>query len=140
MCWRSKKIVKCVAEEDINVFKIVTLYLNGKTKLTSYFFDHVYTLGQTVSSYIELCPNEKKIEKGLHSYDTSCEIGRLSVTPSVLVYDSDKGEENIGIYEQWSYAYLAKMNCVIPKGAVYYRNEYGEYVSDKLTPIDYEML
>jgi len=32
------------------------------------------------------------------------------------------------------------MECIIPKGAKYYVNEYGEVVSDKIKPISYERL
>lgn len=130
MCWESKTLpVKNIAEENIEIFKICTLY---DYEIHAYFnADFVYTLDK-VYEQKKLIMYERHIlyqgyfvEEAFHSYSNSCLIYWLDFNTISI-----NGTRYIG-------PYLIKVKGYIPKGAIYYINEIGEIVSDKIVLTDY---
>lgn len=142
MCWYSKKeSIKKVAENDVPCFKVVQMEDDGS--LVSVYYGKVYKPKRTYK-HKNLIPkklvyqsfNEYRISKGLHSYATDVEITNNCIGTIIMV----KGLVPIGRIPLWfsnNYKF-AKVNCIIPKGAEYYENEQGEYVSTQLKVIGYE--
>ena len=142
MCWVTydKKYKKFkVAEEDIPVFKVVR-----KNSLLSYYTDYPYILNEIhttepikINHSLVYHGEEWKIEKGFHSYSVECitEIARGARGWNIKVYDSDKKTVLLDYYEMSS---TCKLECIIPKGSLYYVNEWGEYVSESILPFKIE--
>lgn len=126
MCWKSYRYSdkKCfVAETDIKTFKILSL---RKHTLYAYYQNYKYTIGK-INSVNSLELVEDTISEGFHSYDINNDY--LSVLGGILIL----GKNNIEFLDYYSYGNrIVKVECTIPKGSMYYRNSYGEIVSDKL--------
>ena len=147
MCWTSanKPILK-TAEEDISVKKVL---MDG---MTSPFFYMKWKKNKVQESNRPLNPFEIStrfgwcIEEGLHSCK---EIYRLIIPKVTMLTDLQKDckinpDYNYRYYSSQpnvdashfvmglNYAECHVFDAVIPKGAKYCLNEYGEYASDKL--------
>lgn len=129
MCWRGKNIKK-KAVEDIHVFKIGT-YVD-ETCATSYFQRFLYEVGGKYRSEIVLKRNAGDritINEGLHSY--SFFKTAIAGTKNSLIVRS--GLDYLETYPTTTFGVeLAKIYCTIPKGAIYFENEFGEIVSNEL--------
>ena len=117
MCWfgLNKSIV---AEKNIKVFKIC---LKKKGKILSYYNEFVYEVGAEYSATFGIRIKDFgriAIYEGLHSYSSDC---------CLKIYKE-------GIYCDWfgRGEPIVKVDCIIPKGAIYYENEKGEIVSNRL--------
>ena len=131
MCWSTKKpAVLKMAEKDIAVFKVVE---QVDEKLLSYCKGFPYEIGKLYETRIgdrkvkcgRLC-----IEEGFHSYSNKCKwkpLDQITDTIHKVTFGNCVLAIDISIlYEH------VKVNCIIPKGALYYENEHGEIVSDKI--------
>ena len=126
MCWmtiKSKHKHPNVAKRDIVVGKFVKIDTgnNGNGVMKPLIFDDddfIYKFNERYTSKFRFIDTEKckAILNGLHSL--SIKKGKECKYPHM------SPEKDIRYIE-----------CVIPKGATYYRNEFGEYVSNELIPI-----
>jgi hypothetical protein len=132
MCWIcNNKPERLIAKECITVYKVVQIYPDGK--ILSYFNDFPYKLGgiyNTVITVKHLKDGHNDfyfIEEGFHSYNYQLEIGIDPFPQTPIAYGKSSARYyGVGIYG---------MLCVIPKGAEYYVNEYGDIVSTAIKPI-----
>lgn len=123
---------KRIAGNDIEVFKVCELYKNGK--IHSYYkHSVVWNVGETKRRVICQChtPSIRSREKicigrGLHSYAVDKIVLKLA-----------DGHLHIG-GEFYYPRNLIRLNCVIPKGADYYCDGNGTYVSSSLKVIGFE--
>jgi hypothetical protein len=132
MCWISNnKPERLIAKECITVYKVVQIYPDGK--ILSYFNDFPYKLGEIYKTVITVKHLKDGyndfyfVEEGFHSYNYQSEIGLDPFLQTPITYDRN-GTKYYGdaIYG---------MFCIIPKGAEYYVNEYGDIVSTSIKPI-----
>jgi len=143
MCWYSyKEPIKKVAENDVPCFKVVQL--NDDGSLVSVYFEKVYKPKRTYK-HKNIMPKKVNytskryfslIREGLHSYATDVEITIDNECSMIMVKEFVKVSK-IPLWFSNNFKF-AKVNCIIPKGAEYYENEQGEYVSTKLKVIGYE--
>lgn len=94
-------------------------------------YGEVYELGVTsysdIASILDTCGN--MTINGIVSYDRK-----------LTIYRDKNGyirmlEQSLHATEATNLSTTKIMECVIPKGAFYYKNKSGEYASNKLTPI-----
>lgn len=120
MCWFSNIPVNCItANEDIKVYKI--LHKNVKGQLISPIYDFKWEIGKL---YVENdIPNypSSVINKGFHSLKTT-PIRRFG-------YWWNRSYRNFPLLIDRCHFVCV---CEIPKGSIYFENEYGEIVSNKL--------
>ena len=133
MCWVTSKTPQSkLAEEDISVFKIVRRHLQA------YYQDFQYSIGEVFKTEMSVplfSPCKVfYIEEGFHSYSNQeCKTAFTETLsePIITVFHVFHGE----LHRLDSYVDGCILECVIPKGSVYYKNPRGEYVSDKIKPI-----
>jgi hypothetical protein len=138
MCWITKKkeyIERRVADSDIHVFKICYRYIDDKTDwYESAYYNYVYEIGRHYRQELGIpdlneFDNDYIIDEGFHSYDaSSVRIGLSGCDHIQVILKSRFG----GIFKNSSIRTVVRLNCIIPKGASYYVNEEGEYVSSEL--------
>jgi hypothetical protein len=121
-----------LAEEDIPVFKIV------KRNLTAYYRNFHYSIGEVFKTEISVPMYSPckvfYIEEGFHSYSNQeCKtaITETLSEPIITVFHMFHGE----LYRLDAYMDACILECVIPKGSIYYLNHKGEYVSNKIKPV-----
>lgn len=132
MCWISNnKPERLIAKECITVYKVVQIYPDGK--ILSYFNDFPYKLGGIYNTVITVKHLKDGyndfyfVEEGFHSYNYHLKIGLDPFLNMPIAYDESNARYyGVGIYG---------MLCIIPKGAEYYVNEYGDIVSTSIKPI-----
>lgn len=109
MCWISKTCIKQIATEDIPIFKLMEKVTPFNCvsfiQYFNYNYKHLYSLDSEI--VVETRYGCYTIYKGFHSYDI-CLLPDFEVIRNSLV---------VG---------------VIPKDAVYYKNELGEIVSNQI--------
>ena len=132
MCWYSPvSPPKRIATEDIPVYKIVYVSIDGKL-IVSFFQGKEYKLNKTYK--IKRLNLEKikyswpdyecyKIEKGFHSYSYVNEIAD----------EFYKADMYKALYLTLN-KYIKIMKCIIPKGSIYYVND-RTVVSDTIKPV-----
>lgn len=137
MCWISEdKPIKMIADKDIPCAKIMEK-LTGK--LRSLYYGKNYKLGETYSmeSEIAVCHHyydsfghvQYEIDEGFHSYRPDiCRIYKNNVFELFVneCFDSMLMPTDVIV------------DCIIPKGTVYYENEAGELVSERIKIISYK--
>lgn len=140
MCWEAKKkeyLVKHIAEEDIPTFKIVK-GTGGHKFLPIYFPNVYYVIGVVQQSLKELTvldgtwayAGSGVINEGFHSYKENYIATEFS---GLAIWVMSKSYALDHIVRDGEYY---KLSCVIPKGATYYENEHGEFVSNAILPVD----
>lgn len=109
MCWISKTCIKQIATEDIPIFKVMEKITPFNCVSFVLYFKYNYNKLYSLDSEIvvETRNNYFAIDKGFHSYD-------INLLPDVEVIRS------------------SLIVGVIPKDAVYYKNELGEIVSNQI--------
>lgn len=109
MCWISRTCIKQIATEDIPIFKLMEKVTPFNcVSFIQYFkynYKHLYSLDSEI--VVETGDYVYTINEGFHSYDI-CLLPGFEVIRNSLV---------VG---------------VIPKDAVYYKNELGEIVSNQI--------
>ena len=115
MCWESNKLpVKRIAKKDIYVYKIVEsidkFNCISAVKYFKYQYNKIYTQENLITFYSK--GNIWTIEKGFHSYKT------------LLKAKAD--------YNKLHNDYYIIVQCIIPKGSTFFKNENGEVVSDSI--------
>lgn len=134
MCWRGKDDRK-IAKKDIPVFKIV--YKNPEVGLVSCYRYFRYKVGSIYSSRIKKksMVSHVCITNGLHSFSNSCKIIEgdrwIDINYKTLELDDYDKDGKLKLY---------KLECVIPRGSAYYKNDHGEIVSSRLKILKAEKL
>jgi hypothetical protein len=145
MCWYSSNkedFEPKVATEDIPVIKVVLK--EESDKYISVYYAHPYQVGDMCESsiVIEGDDYETRISQGLHSYSKDVvlsrrKLGDTSWKPSSRLYIDSP--DHIWVLDSFVLKEdMAKLNCIIPKDSVYYVNECGEYVSNRLKVVSAE--
>lgn len=142
MCWDGKD-KKQIAEKDIAVFKIVRKkksLLKERNTFLSYYYQKHWNLNKKQESEIVKQQSNYKdsieIHIGLHSYDSSMiRIVKDHMIFQIYSYISPVPLDSFLYTEN-----LYKMDCIIPKGSIYYENEHGEIVSDVLIPTKFTLI
>ena len=146
MCWHGILKNRKIATEDLKCYKIVSKF-NYEPFFRPYFRCNdspmIYEVGKTY--YGKICPekvaggaNLIAIHEGIHCYDLSVHIFHRD---KYEVY-RDKYEVNyllpcgiflkLGIFSSRTDCKAVLMECTIPKGTLYYMNDKGEIVTEKL--------
>ena len=119
-----------ITEEPIEVYKVLRKNSLGEL-YAPYIYGFNYMLGkiyETTIEFLDISERHIKIGKGFHSYSKEC-ISTLN-TEWVGVASITGGTKLLGfVISIRSYTVV---KCIIPKGATYYENKYGEIVSNKL--------
>lgn len=130
MCWATNKKAVCeIAKEDIRIFKVCSPSAINPEVLISSYWGFTYELNKVYSAKKELevlsCLNDicySEVHEGFHSYASDCTILKNGI---ISIWNSNKFLDSYNSDDVIVYGY-------IPKGANYYLNERGEYVSDKI--------
>lgn len=122
MCfYKTRQSKVLIAKRDIKVYKIGN-YADNDSFNPFFYKDFKYSVNQTVFENVDFTD---MIERGLHSY-IMCELAPFAT--DINLYSGRNFLYSISalIYT----IYLGEF--IIPKGAIYCLNRYGEVVSDKL--------
>ena len=120
MCfWKSKQSKVLKAKRDIKVYKI-GVYADGDSFNPFFYQEFEYPINQIVFTKVKFTDT---IDWGFHSY-INCEL--VSSYNNVNLYSCGK----LILWVSLQTVYLGEF--IIPKGAAYCLNRYGEVVSDKL--------
>lgn len=148
MCWTTfdiRRTVGRVAKNDIEVYKVMVMKpLEDEELFYSAYRDFPYKKGDLyklgskikIEMLIEESITYYRIFKGFHSYNSQSTFlckEHNNRRESLAVYSINKEKvdsyiENDGITPR----ILKKVRCIIPKGSVYFENEFGEIVSNKI--------
>ena len=143
MCWYGKLSSKQVAKKDIHCKKVIAY--NPKEK---YYYPYYvnrgkikrYEIGNTYTSNLEIrnirmsqadSLQHCNIEDGLHCYSWDVTVEANKVDKSLFAVICKEGVTYYW-YDKLLLRYPVLVDCIIPKGATYYENDYGEIVTDIL--------
>ena len=120
MCfWKSKQSKVLIAKRDIKVYKI-GVYADDTSFNPFFYQEFKYSVNQIIFEKVKFTDT---INCGFHSY-INCEL--VSSYNKINLYSCEKLIHWISLQT----VYLGEF--IIPKGATYCLNRYGEVVSDKL--------
>lgn len=121
MCFLTKNPQKRIAESDVTCYKVVYVH---KKRINSYVRAFPYELNKKYFQTIQFFKNRfgSRADKGFHSYD---KVEYIFIKHYGLYIDSLSFQTDINSNERI-------VKCIIPKGAVYYKNEYGEIISESI--------
>ena len=142
MCWvtKNKKFIKKrIAKEDIFVKKLMSKSMDTKF-VESPCFNMVWEFGRCEKYRekiailkawdLEALDLDKKlayvIQPGFHSLSPTCNVEKINQN-AVAFYESKK----VFSYFDYNNSFIL-VDAKIPKGSIYYENEQGEIVSNKL--------
>ena len=137
MCWVGKLEDKKVATEDIKVKKILDKFMGFYYAYYQEWFE--YKLGEVYETTVEprvhnFIEGAYLIDNGFHSYAWDIEMKQLCAgdikVRSLRHLGGQTIYQNNGRYG--GDHKIAVMECTIPKGTVYWENQVGEIVSEKL--------
>ena len=121
MCfYKTRQSKVLIAKRDIKVYKI-GVYADGNSFNPFFYEEFEYPVNQIVFTKVEFADT---INWGFHSY-INCKL--VSSTTNIDLYSCRKLMFCISLLDM---VYLGEF--IIPKGATYCLNRYGEVVSDKL--------
>lgn len=130
MCWYGKMQDKHIAKENVRVFKvcrytdnIIAPYFRQSSNIQSYKEGNIYhdSFGMSPHGI-----NGVTIARGLHSYAID------SIPLKEYSTSSCDGFKVITSKMEYVGPWARIVLCTIPKGSVYYLNEFGEIVSNCL--------
>lgn len=138
MCWvtKNKKFIKKrIAKEDIFVKKLMSKSMDTKF-VESPCFNMVWEFGRC-ENYREKIAILKKawdldkklayvIQQGFHSLSPTCNVKKINQN-AVAFYES----KIVFSFFDYNNSFIL-VDAKIPKGSIYYENEQGEIVSNKL--------
>ena len=137
MCWEGRITDKKVAEKDITVKKILDSVCPGlfiKSRyFAPYYKDFEYEIGKVYETEITPVEYEDRkgwcsISEGFHSYSMKLKISKSCQGRDVYIISPNGRILNF----LFGISPMAVMECVIPKSTVYWENDLGEIVSEKL--------
>ena len=124
MCWSNHLIPDLqIAKEDIPIFKVLN------DDFSAYYLDFTYNLNEEYKTVLDDPTFIRRysswiVNSGFHSYSTSCVIIKQSIN-SICIHSPRS------VVNDYYHNFLV-VDGIIPKGAQYYLNDDGEYVSDKI--------
>lgn len=135
MCWVSSQAVKQVAKEDIKVFKIGeshkgmfhSMYKDFKYQLNQLYITNIYIDKDNAGRFVG--------SQGFHSYDPS--IVHLEISENKIIQWAVYAGQIKLDFDTIDANYV-KAECVIPKGSVYYENDFGEIISNQIIIKNFE--
>ena len=116
MCWTNRTLNRKVVEHDITVYKIVRPCTRG-IKSLFYKFWYLFNVTYRGTLDIKLVSSEYCITEGFHSYKTKSQVL---------------------LANQFHFKKIVK--CILPKGTIYYINNFNEIVSNQIRIIGYEKI
>lgn len=132
MCWEGKK-KKQVADKDILCYKILKRTENS-SELMSEYFTFVYELKKLYKTKIcvrnsYFYDDKIYIYEGFHSYDKSIliKLNNYKDNSTVSVFCGHRLFSHV-----FTHSNPILMECIIPKGSIYYKNGYNEIVSNQI--------
>lgn len=137
MCWvtKNKKFIKKrIAKEDIFVKKLMSKSIDTKF-VESPCFNMVWEFGRCEKyrekiAILKEWDLDKKlvyvIQQGFHSLSPTCNVKKINQN-AVAFYESKK----VFSFFDYNNSFIL-VDAKIPKGSIYYENEQGEIVSNKL--------
>jgi hypothetical protein len=132
MCLKIEKHIEpSIAEEDITVYKMVKVYGKGKKmEITSAYWSYNWTLGK--EEQVEMIRDEDT--NGAHDDREITDYRNISNIIHITEgFHSARTSQRLGrANDNW---YQRKIQCIIPKGALYYHNLSDLYVSNRLIPV-----
>ena len=148
MCWTGYLANKKIAASDIRCKKIIAVTGDGKFRAWfkrnhEYALDVPYHATMTPKSHLtswESLSEKVEINEGLHCYDGSVKITKVPEELPYLVIQKLKGCFNRDFYHAHHIDEFHEIDVtpvivevVIPKGTVFYENEFGEIVTEAFT-------
>lgn len=153
MCWSTEKFlnrIPRIALKDIHVKKVMNFNPNTG-KFVSFYAEHEYESG-VVNKCVKIKPVERItsrffIECGYHSYSCKCKFERIMSDRNYIYaycknnhkkiigtcWDVETKTTGIGIETYYPICKpICLVDCIIPKGTIYYENEKGEIVSQRI--------
>lgn len=135
MCWKTFKFrnrLPRIAAKDIAVVKFAATRHRDLGTAVPYYIDCdiVYKAGESYKAKLEtpLWPLRIR-ETGLHCYNPNMFNVTVGLGYVIVTTNDEKSSDYIAsYYEDRS----CVMHCFIPNGALYYENEFGEIVTNKL--------
>ena len=144
MCWFGERKHKRVAKEDIRCKKVFYRQLGHiRNRYVSPVMKTMYVKGETYESDIVITRgiSRWKIDEGIHCYNMKkVDVERIkSESGERLVVKIPFATDNYGNKHHLCTYYgndigmeAVVLECIIPKGSVYYENLGGEIVTEKL--------
>lgn len=127
MCWISNKTpVLKVAEEPIPIFKV--LYKNMDSAYMTFRY-HLHVKYYQKLETPQITCSRCFICEGIHSYDAETSIIKDHPRDSDFFAIITKKDDFLDTFSKGPYI---QVMGVIPEGAKYYRNEWGEIVSNSI--------
>jgi hypothetical protein len=146
MCWTNKsKPIEKLANNDIPVYKLVID--NGENSVLSYFYNDKNTPFKRgkVQKKVRIFPcyylegGYYEINEGYHSYSLNCKLEKIlnnhDISISEQLWYVHKIDENKK-EKYWLKDTDRIGKFIIPKGVIYYVNDDGDYVSEKIKLVD----
>lgn len=132
MCWKCLGLANPQrALVDKRVFKIVRK-INSK-EFASYFQDHTYQLNvkcPLIDIQVYTILPEQYITEGYHSYNINLDYVENKELQTLKILGVT------GVLECYSLMRdICGLECIIPKGTLFYENERGEIVSETIIPL-----
>lgn len=139
MCWSGSNQSRKTAMKNIVCYKILKKDKKEDDKYFSYYYDFQYKFGELYENSLYFYPmrhvrdNESiiMINDGFHSYDYISIFEKIRAFTNTIGFAVFYKTINSGIYYKHNYM-LSLVECIIPKGSIYYENEYGLLVSDRI--------
>lgn len=145
MCWHGILENKKIATEDVKCYKIVLRFVDEPYLCFRPYFRYKntpmeYEIGKTYHDKICLeitkYTGHVTIHKGIHCYDSSVcicsfygDYGKQYEVSNLLLCTTFS---KIGTFFSRSDCEAVLVECTIPKGTLYYVNDEGEIVTEKL--------
>lgn len=134
MCWKTFKFrnrLPRIAAKDIAVVKFAATRHRDLGTAVPYYIDCdiVYKVGESYKAKLEtpLWPLKER-QTGLHCYNP--DILNVTVGLGYVVMKMNNGK-----LASFNEARSCVMHCFIPNGALYFENEFGEIVTNKLVVV-----
>lgn len=138
MCWNTSKFrnrLPRIAANDIAVVKFAAIKHRGVDLAIPYYIDCdiVYKVGESYKAKLEtpLWPLKKR-ETGLHCYNPDMFNVTVGLGYVIVTTNDEKSGDYIASYNKDR---CCVMHCFIPNGALYFENEFGEIVTNKLVVV-----
>lgn len=141
MCWYSRnKPIRQIADKNIKVYKILQLAICEESVFLSPYYHSRYVLHVMKDAPLDLPISHPTtaiypytIDGGLHSYSHDVRFVMSSWMENRLDIYASISNDLIDWWPMETYRFKV-MECIIPKGAKYYDNGNGLYVSNQLIP------